>query len=189
MIAYSCLKYYKTAGQWNPGLLTKSERAKINIDKNPKPVSEIELDNQDMAILDKLSKNGRATYESIARASALSEATARRKTNNLLESGAVSIHGVINPSIIGFTTECWVWVRCNAADLALISEKIVENENVRYLVNITGDFQILFSVVLRDKRELSKYLDSVSSSLPKSVYFETNLMVKAFKRSGCKVKS
>ena len=36
--SHSCLKYYRTAAQWNPGLLTDQERAKIATDRVPRPI-------------------------------------------------------------------------------------------------------------------------------------------------------
>lgn len=187
IFVYSCVKYYKTVGQWNPGLLTPKEIKQTGIDSSPKQIKEIDLNREDLQILETLSRNGRATFEYISRTCGLSEATARRRTNALIASGAVSIHAVVNPSLLGLNTECWIWVACSPSDTSEIAQQIRDDERVRYLVTITGEYEIIFSVALRNGKELSSYLNDTFSKLKKIHRIETQLMVKAFKRSGCKV--
>jgi DNA-binding Lrp family transcriptional regulator len=189
VITYGCLKYYRTAAQWNPGILSDSERAKIIVDRAPRPIQEIELLADDQLILETLSKNGRATFDQIARACGLTEPTARRKTAQLLDSGALSIHAVVNPASIGFKVECWLWVKCAPKDINRIAEELIEDNRVRYLATISGEYQILFEVAMTDRKTLNTYLQDLSHKVQGVNTLESYILIEAFKRSGRKVSS
>jgi DNA-binding Lrp family transcriptional regulator len=189
LTSHICLKYYRTAAQWNPGLLTDEELEKISMDRVPRPIKEIELLPDDQLILETLSKNGRATFDQISRACGLTEATARRKTGQLLESGALSIHAVVDPAAIGFPVESWMWIKCAPADVATIAEKLILDRHVRYLATISGDFQILFEVVMASRNELKTYIENIGLNISGIVLLESYILMEPFKRSGRKVSS
>jgi DNA-binding Lrp family transcriptional regulator len=74
--SFGCLKYFRTAAQWNPGILTEAELEKITRDLVPRPIQEIDLQADDLMILEILSKNGRATFDQISRSCASKNGTA-----------------------------------------------------------------------------------------------------------------
>jgi DNA-binding Lrp family transcriptional regulator len=185
--SHICLKYYRTAAQWNPGLLTDEEREKITMDRVPRPIKEIELLADDQLILETLSKNGRATFDQISRACGLTEATARRKTSQLLESGALSIHAVVDPAVIGFPVESWMWIKCAPGDVAKIAEELILDNHVRYLATISGEFQILFQVVMTSRKVLNTYLENIGTNIAGITHLESYILMEPFKRSGRKV--
>ena len=185
--SHICLKYYRTAAQWNPGLLTDEEREKIAMDRVPRPIKEIELQSEDQLILETLSKNGRATFDQISRACGLTEATARRKTSQLLESGALSIHAVVDPAVIGFQVESWMWIKCAPGDVATIAEELILDNHVRYLATISGEFQILFQVVMPSRKFLNSYLENIGLNIARITHLESYITMEAYKRSGRKV--
>ncbi len=186
---YGCLKYYRTAAQWNPGILSDIERAKIIVDRVPRPIQEIELLADDQLILETLSKNGRATFDQIARACGLTEPTARRKTAQLLDSGALSIHAVVNPASIGFNVECWLWIKCAPADVSRISKELILDNRVRYLATISGDYQILSEVTMANRKDLNTYLEELGKKVEGINALDSYILIEAFKRSGRKVSS
>ncbi len=185
--SHICLKYYRTAAQWNPGLLSDEEREKITMDRVPKPIKEIELLADDQIILETLSKNGRATFDQISRACGLTEATARRKTGQLLESGALSIHAVVDPADIGFPVESWMWLKCAPADVSKIAEELILDNRIRYLATISGEFQILFQVVMTSRKVLNDYLENIGNYINGITHLESYILMEPFKRSGRKV--
>jgi DNA-binding Lrp family transcriptional regulator len=185
--SHICLKYYRTAAQWNPGLLNDEEREKITMDRVPRPIKEIELLADDQLILETLSKNGRATFDQISRACGLTEATARRKTSQLLESGALSIHAVVDPAVIGFPVESWMWIKCAPGDVAKIAEELILDNHVRYLATISGEFQILFQVVMTSRKVLNTYLENIGTNIAGITHLESYILMEPFKRSGRKV--
>lgn len=187
--SHACLKYYRTAAQWNPGILTDAEREKILVDRVPRPIQEIELQTEDQLILEVLSKNGRATFDQISRACGLTEPTARRKTTQLLESGALSIHAVVNPADIGFPVECWMWIKCAPSKVSVIAETIILDDRVRYLAAVSGEFQLLFEVAMANRKDLNTYLDTIGDVVEGITQLESYILLAAFKRSGRKTAS
>jgi Lrp/AsnC family transcriptional regulator for asnA, asnC and gidA len=159
------------------------------MDLVPRPIKEIELLPDDQLILETLSKNGRATFDQISRACGLTEPTARRKTTQLLESGALSIHAVVNPAVIGFSVECWIWVKCSPKKVNEIAEKLISDNHVRYLAAISGEYQILFEVALPTRKSLNAYLENIGKQVDDIIQLESYILMEAFKRSGRKVSS
>lgn len=185
---YECLKYYRTAAEWNPGLLTAAERSKL-IPVRRTPHQELaELSREDMSILDTLALNGRATFEQLARSCGLSEATARRRTTNLIESGALSIHAVVEPSDIGFPIECWVWMQIAPSNVVEVTQALLKDHRIRYLTAISGDFQLLAQVALPSKGELNTFLFETQAWSNHVQRIDSAITIEAFKRSGLQVR-
>jgi DNA-binding Lrp family transcriptional regulator len=172
---------------WNAGILSIKEMKGISHELRPRPIQEIDLQAEDLAILDVLAKNGRATYEQISRVSGLSEPTARRKAIRLIDSGAISIHAVIDPKLIGFPVECWIWIKCTPKATRELAEFLVSKNCVRYLTTITGEFQILFEVALPSRKELADFLEKTSEECQGIIELKSQVLLDPFKRSGKKI--
>lgn len=185
---FECLKYYRTAAEWNPGLLSAAERkrllaARAVVNKEP-----AELNREDKTILDTLALNGRATFDQLARSCGLSEATARRRTTNLIESGALSIHAVVEPSDIGFPIECWVWIQTSPDNVIDATQALLEDHRIRYLTAISGEFQLLTQVALASKGELNDFLFEKQAWSHQIQRIDSVITIEAFKRSGLLVR-
>lgn len=187
--SFGCLRYFRTAAQWNPGILTYEELDQIKRDLVPRPIQEIELQQDDLMILNILANNGRATYEQIARACGLTEPTARRKTAQLLNSGALSIHAIVDPSSIGFPVECWIFVKCPPSKVSDVADAILKDNHVRYLASITGEYQILFEVAMSSRKVLGTYLEEIANQIGNIQALSSHILIEPFKRSGQKVTS
>lgn len=185
--SFGCLRYFRTVAQWNPGILTDSEIEKISLEMVPRPIQEIELNPEDELILETLSKNGRATFDQISRTCGLTEPTARRKTTQLLNSGALSIHAVVDPAVLGFPVECWIWIQCPPKTVEKIAQKIIEDKQVRYLVTTSGAFQILFAIALPSRKSLNSYIQNISTEVDGISHLESYILLEPYKRSGRKV--
>lgn len=187
MKSFECLKYYRTAAEWNPGLLTPAERKKLN-DERPSVKSEsYELNREDKIILETLAQNGRATFDQLARMCGLSEATARRRTTNLIDSGAVSIHAVVEPAHIGFAIESWIWIQTAPDNVSTVAKSLLNDHRIRYLAGVSGEFQLLAQVALGSKSELNEFLFERQAWTNQIHRIESGITIEAFKRSGLPV--
>src|SRR4051794_23735986 len=61
----------------------------------------VELDAFDLALIDEVMRDGRATYEALARAIGLSRPATRARMRRLLESNVLQVVGVVHPSVFG----------------------------------------------------------------------------------------
>lgn len=182
-----CLKYYRTAAQWNPGLLTQAERDKL-LATRPKVTNElIELSREDKTILETLSLNGRATFDQLARTCGLSEATTRRRTTNLIECGALSIHAVVEPADIGFPVESWIWIQTAPENVLKTAEKLLVDYRIRYLAAISGEFQLLANIALATNGELNDFLFEQGDWSDQVLRIDSVVTIEAFKRSSLRV--
>lgn len=185
---FECLKYYRTAAEWNPGLLTTNEREKLIDQRTVVNKTPTELNREDKTILDTLAINGRATFDQLARSCGLSEATARRRTTNLIESGALSIHAVVEPSDIGFPIESWIWIQTAPDNVIDVTLALLKDHRVRYLTAISGEFQLLAQVALASKGELNDFLFEKQAWSQKIQRIDSVITIEAFKRSGLLVR-
>ena len=182
--SFECLKYYRTAAQWNPGLLSEEESKKVLAARPATSVDSYELNREDKIILETLAQNGRATFDQLARSCGLSEATARRRTTNLIDSGAVSIHAVVEPAHIGFSIECWIWIQTSPDNVSIATKSLLNDHRIRYLTGISGEFQLLAQVALGSKSELNSFLFEQQAWSNQILRIESGITMEAFKRSG-----
>jgi len=185
--SYQCLKYHRTAAQWNPGILSPSERSQLMDTRPVVSHDHIELDREDKIILETLALNGRASFDQLARTCGLSEATARRRTTKLIEAGALSIHAVVEPSDIGFPIESWIWIQTSPENVSNTIENLLSDNRIRYLAAISGEYQLLAQIALGTNSELNDFLYEKQNWSNQVTKIESLLMMEAFKRSGLQV--
>lgn len=162
--AYPVLSYLRTARIWRPGVLT-SEQRQILIDVCPQTAAlklgyEIDLVDDDAAILDVLQEDGRQSYEDIARQVGTSVATVRRRLDRLRGDGQLQIRAVIAPFHLGLRTEVVMWLRVRDSELTAASQALATDETIKYAVRIAGDWTHLLKFDVTDQLHVDDFLAS-----------------------------
>ena len=177
------LQYFRTVAEWRPDLLTEVETAALEIPGTPAEQYRPDqgLDAADQAIVEALATDGRTPFEAIASLAGVSEATARRRIDLLIQRGIVRIRAVVEPALLGLPVESLLWIRCSPDHAAAIGTALVESPQVRYAAFTMGDHPLLVDVTTRDIGELR---DLVTSRVPGVEGVESALLLRAFKRGG-----
>jgi AsnC-type helix-turn-helix domain len=83
------LQYFRTVAEWRAGVLTPAEVAALELPGVPPEQTRagLRVDDVDRAIIDALVADGRTPYEAIASLAGFSQATARRRIDQLIQRG------------------------------------------------------------------------------------------------------
>ena len=184
---YPVLHYFRTLHDWRPAILTAEQIAELTPEATPvvAPLGAdpVALGPEQRAVLRVLARDGRATYEEIARITGVSLQTARRRVGQLRAEGLVHFRAIFEPALLGFGTEALLWVQASFGDVAAIGEELSRSSAVRYASVLAGDRQLLVDVVARDQAGLYRYLQEAPWVAP-AASIEPSLVVEALKRSG-----
>ncbi|MEW1635581.1 Lrp/AsnC family transcriptional regulator [Streptomyces sp. NPDC093801] len=155
----------------------------------PPPAPEYEearytLDGAELALLAVLRQDGRAGYPELARASGLSESTARRRLERLRECGAVYFDVEVIPEHLGYEADASLLLTVPPARLAEVGAALGSHPEVPFAAAITGAANLLAVVVCRDTDALYTYLTERIGAVPGIGQVEVIPNLRTLKRAG-----
>lgn len=116
------------------------------------------MDEVELALLSVLGRDGRAGYPELARATGLSESTARRRLERLRELGAVFFDVEFVPSLLGYEAEATLVLTVPPARLAEVGAALAGHREVAFAAAVTGAASLMAVAVCRDTDALYTYL-------------------------------
>ncbi|MFI7481329.1 Lrp/AsnC family transcriptional regulator [Kocuria sp. M1R5S2] len=160
-MSYPVLKYFRTIRSWRAAALTASQVSALQppfAAETWPPTAVPSLTAQDEQMLDVLREDGRASYERIARRAGVSESTARRRVDWLLDRQVVQIRTVVEPAVLGLPVEALLWIRAAPGRLEDIGAGLARESCVRYAAAVAGDCQILADVTVGGLGDLYRFV-------------------------------
>ncbi|MER5870797.1 Lrp/AsnC family transcriptional regulator [Streptomyces sp. NPDC002044] len=142
------------------------------------------LDDTELALLAVLGQDGRAGYPELARATGLSESTARRRLERLREAGAVFFDVEIVPAHLGYEAEATLVLTVPPARLAEVGAAIGSHPEVPFAAAVTGAASLMAVVVCRDTDALYTYLTERIGAVPGIQQVELIPTLRNIKRAG-----
>lgn len=144
----------------------------------------VELDGGDRALLDALSRDGRAGYPDLAAATGWSESTVRRRLAALRRAGVVAFGVDIAPRWLGFRAEARLWMSVPPAELTGAAEAIAGHPEASFVALTTGPTNLVATVHCRDTADLARYLTERVAALPAVRTLESAPVIRTVKRAG-----
>ncbi|TDP95419.1 DNA-binding Lrp family transcriptional regulator [Leucobacter luti] len=184
------LRLYKGIHQWLPGILDESQvLALTDREQSWEPTGAVELaplskEEQEIARL--LALDGRTTVEELARATALSPASARRRLAHLQASGRLFDRAVIEPAALGFPVEAILRIRTYPGRTESVAQRLTEVPEVRYLAFTTGRHQLFVDIACVSHAALADFLMRADWT-EDAVEVDTSIVLQALKRSGMRM--
>lgn len=184
---YPILRYLRTAHQWRPGLLTDSEceelEAAMPAGQRLRAGGVDGASPTDRLMHAALVEDGRRSYEELARLAGISEATARRRVEQMRQNGQLVVRAVVDPAMLGLPTKAMIWLRTSPRELEPLCAAIEANPRIRYASRITGPYQALVAADLASRADLDDFL-SRASWTPHVQAVDVSLVVATGKRGG-----
>lgn len=181
------IKHYKVTHQWRPLVESEPEILALSDPKQSwEPTGAVEmppLSRDEQEIVRVLGIDGRATIEELARATALSPASARRRLAQLQSSGRVYIRTVVEPADIGFPVVAVLRIRAMPQHIDRVARILAEVPEIRYLAFVTGSYQLFAEIACVSQAALNDFLfrdDWTEHTLE----IDTSIVIQAIKRSG-----
>ncbi|MFF7632998.1 Lrp/AsnC family transcriptional regulator [Kitasatospora sp. NPDC008050] len=144
----------------------------------------VQLDEADLVLLAELARDGRTGCPELARATGLSESTARRRTEHLQDVGALFFDIEIDPALLGYPTQATLWATVAPADLAAAGAALAAHPGVPFAAAVTGSANLVAVVLCRDTEELYEFLTGRLGSLPAIQQAELAPVIRTVKRAG-----
>ncbi len=184
--SYPVLKYFRTIRSWRAQVLTTAQAATLQTTYSQlvwPPPAVPHLSAQDQQMLAVLAEDGRASYDWIARRAGVSESTARRRVEWMLEHQAIQIRAVVEPSLLGLPVEALLWISASPTRITEIGSALEKEACVRYAAAIAGRYQILADVTAPGLDELYQFITQANWSTAVNAV-EISLLLGARKRGG-----
>lgn len=142
------------------------------------------LDETESALLAVLGRDGRAGYPELARATGLSESTARRKVERLRDLGALFFDVEFVPSLFGYEAEATMVLAVPPARLAEVGAALASHREVPFAAAVTGAASLMAVVVCRDTDALYTYLTERIGAVDGVGQVEVIPALRSVKRAG-----
>ncbi|MBT1004080.1 Lrp/AsnC family transcriptional regulator [Paenarthrobacter sp. DKR-5] len=136
------------------------------------------------AIIQVLSRNGRATAAEVAASAGLHPATARRQLQRILASGTLSFRCEIAQSVTGHPVTCQWRGRLPAVDHQEAARILSGFGSMRLCASTTGSSNFLFSMWLRNAADIMRVERAVGEQVPRFELRESVVVTNAPKRVG-----
>jgi DNA-binding Lrp family transcriptional regulator len=113
---------------------------------------------EDAPLLDALAEDGRTTHTRLADRTGWSSARVARRLEALESSGTLEYEVELLPEHLGYPLNATVWLRVAPAHLERVGEEFARHEEVPFVGAVTGEYNLLVSVVTRDPDDFYRYL-------------------------------
>ena len=134
-----------------------------------------ELDAQDRGILQELLADGRASHRELAERTGFSLATVNRRIRSLEEDQVIRGYtALVDPEAVGWTLTAVIGLRIDKGYVRTVHEKISSDPRIFGVYDVTGEWDGLVLVRLRDREDLD---DLVKTTLSLAHIQRTNTMV------------
>lgn len=148
----------------------------------PRSAERRRIDEIDTSIIIELQKDGRRSYTAIANKVGLSEAAVRQRVQRLIDEGVMQIVAVTDPFRLGFQRMAMVGMRVDG-DATKVAEALSKLDEVTYVVQSGGSFDLLAEVVCVDDDHLVHLLNSTLRVFPGVRETETFMYLRLHKES------
>nr|WP_277349482.1 Lrp/AsnC family transcriptional regulator [Streptomyces sp. S3(2020)] len=146
------------------------------------PDSPDTLDADDEALVAVLRQDGRATYSELQSATGQSESAVKRRLDRLCSSGLLYFDIQHDTEPFGQGVGAMLWLSVAPAALAQVGEALGEHREVRFAAAITGQANLVVSVLCRGTGELYAYLSEKIGALQGVQSVETTLTLRQVKQ-------
>ncbi len=141
------------------------------------------MDRYDLAIVEALKEDARASNAQIARSVGVSEGTVRRRLRRLMDDKLVEVRVIANPGRVGEPSHCFVGVSVKPDRLDEALAAVCELEEVTLAASSTGSYDMVVCVSVGDSRQLGEFLLRRLGAVPGVLRTETHVLLNVGKDS------
>lgn len=177
----SVLRNFKTSYDWSRDLLGDAGLTEVAFAppvERPAP----SLDEADLLLLHLLVEDGRLTYAELAATLGVSESMARRRVEALVASGCLRFATFVEPHLLGYDVEVFIWMRVELARLEEIATALAGRREVRYLSATSGFSDLTCEAILGSQDDLYAFSTGVLGVLPGVREVDVGLELETVKR-------
>ena len=137
------------------------------------------IDKISLAIIKHL-RNGRKSYQKIARELSVSENTVRTRVQKLIDEGVMEISGLVNPETVSGHRTIIVGVKLQSMDLVSKGKEFSKLRGVVSVSVVTGRFDLILIVLLKPGFGLLEFYTEEVSRIKDVQSVETFVVYKGY---------
>lgn len=176
----SVLRNFKTSYDWSRDLL--GDEAGEIAPLAPVDGPSHSLDSIDALLLHLLVEDGRRTYAELATKVGVSESMVRRRIEALVASGCLRFATFVEPHLLGYDVEVFIWLRVELSRLEEIAGALAERREVRYLSATSGFSDLTCEAILGSQNDLYAFETDVLGVLSGVREVDVGLELETIKR-------
>ncbi|MCX4094649.1 Lrp/AsnC family transcriptional regulator [Nocardia sp. alder85J] len=142
-------------------------------------MNEMSVDAVDRQLVAALQRDGRATHEALAQAVGLSRVAARTRLLRLLDSGSVTVLGIVHPSVFGLHSCGHIGVRVAGA-AAPVAAHIAGFDHAAFVSVVSGAYSLVVQLHCPDDATLAAEVNRIAT-LPAVIGTETAVYTEILK--------
>ncbi|QIS14098.1 Lrp/AsnC family transcriptional regulator [Nocardia arthritidis] len=150
----------------------------------PEPERPVKLLDVDEAIIEALSRNGRASYTELAGAAGVTAHTARRRLVTLLDEHVVRPVTIFDLSLVGLESQSLLWLSVRPGALDTIGRRLAVHPDVFCAAAITGPANLLLAVAKPTFGDIYAFVTDTVGVIPEVTNVETSAILATIKRPG-----
>lgn len=173
------LRPFRRAGQWR----IQADGAAAEA---PDPASQtpVALTEPEQRIVAHLMRDGRASLAELSAHAEVSEPTAQRLLQHLVERRALSFRVEVEPALVGFPVEAVISVQVRPQVVDALAAHLALDPNTRCLFGTSGASQLFWHVLCRDSLHLWDVVTRRLGELDGVLASEVGVVMRAYKRCG-----
>ena len=140
----------------------------------------VSVDELDRGLVAALQLNGRAPWRQVARALEASEATVARRGQQLLDSGVVTVTGLLDHPRCGLGVPLQVRLRCRPGAADAVAEALAALPSAGFVALVMGGADVAAELVVAGHQDVARVLGSALSRPGDVVEIEPMMVVRSF---------
>ncbi|MFF7394976.1 Lrp/AsnC family transcriptional regulator [Achromobacter sp. NPDC008082] len=172
------LRPFRRAGQWR---IQAQADAGVETPSASPPVA---LTEPEQRMVAHLMRDGRASLAELAEQANVSEPTAQRLLQHLVERRALSFRVEVEPALVGFPVEAVISVQVRPQAVDALAAHLALDPHTRCLFGTSGASQLFWHVLCRDSLHLWDVVTRRLGELDGVLNSEVGVVMRAHKRCG-----
>lgn len=173
------LRPFRRAGQWRIQAQAADTAAEPAAAQAPAALTDAE-----QRMVAHLMRDGRASLAELAEQAGVSEPTAQRLLQNMVERRALSFRVEVEPALVGFPVEAVISVQVRPQAVDALAAHLALDPNTRCLFGTSGASQLFWHVLCRDSLHLWDVVTRRLGELDGVLNSEVGVVMRAHKRCG-----
>ncbi|GIF17462.1 DNA-binding Lrp family transcriptional regulator [Actinoplanes tereljensis] len=126
--------------------------------QSPNPTGGARLEAADRPLLDALSRDGRASWATVATVTGISQRQAAHRVSELAAAGAIYFHVDVATTAVGMHAVANLWFTVAPAHLASTGDRLADHPELAFVGAVTGSANLMASALATDAEALYLYL-------------------------------
>lgn len=159
------LHTYKVSYDWSAPLLGEGAPA-FALRRPVHTCERAHLDDVDREVLAAMREDGRASFQSVGRRLGISESTARRRLEAMLERGCATVATFIPAAALGYEAEIMFWLSVEPSTQDSVAERLSKERGVRMIASVLGQASLWCEVIMPTTADIHHFTSRTLASVP-----------------------